>query len=101
MSCYINTARATSAGVLVMHFTSWRQQPSLAYASNGAGAGPVRKPHHRRAQLRLEGLSNTTGTKRLKGKSRDIYTKLAIMALIPTLYWYIPAVSFIICILRC
>ena len=37
-SRYVNTARATSAGVSVTHFTSRPQQPSFAYASDGAGA---------------------------------------------------------------
>ena len=40
MSRYVNTARATSAGVSVTRFTSWPRQPSFAYASDGAG--PVR-----------------------------------------------------------
>ena len=37
MSRYIITARAAPAGDSVMRFTSWPQQPSLAYASSGAG----------------------------------------------------------------
>ena len=36
-SHYVNTARVTSAGVSVMHFMSRPQQPSFAYASDGAG----------------------------------------------------------------
>ena len=43
MSRYIITARETSAGALVTHFTSRPQQPSFAYA--GDGAGPVRNNH--------------------------------------------------------
>ena len=40
MSHYINTERATSAGVSVMQFASRPRQPPFASASDGAG--PVR-----------------------------------------------------------
>ena len=36
-SRYVIMARATSAGALVTHFMSQPQQPSFAYANDGAG----------------------------------------------------------------
>ena len=43
MSCDVTMARVTSAGTSVTHSTSRPQQPSFAYASDGAG--PVHKDH--------------------------------------------------------
>ena len=42
-SHYVITVCATSARASLMHSTSRPQQPSFAYASNGAG--PVHKDH--------------------------------------------------------
>ena len=42
-SRYVITARATSAGASVTHFTSRSQQPPFAYANDGAG--PVHNNH--------------------------------------------------------
>ena len=42
-SHYVITARVTSAGASVTHFTSWPQQPSFAYANDGAG--PMHNNH--------------------------------------------------------
>ena len=43
MSHYVITVRATSAGASVTCSTSQPQQPSFAYASDGAG--PMHKDH--------------------------------------------------------
>ena len=62
MSRYIITVRAAPAGDSVTRFTSRPKQPSLAYASSGAG--PARRHVTDGAKLRPEGLSNATGAQR-------------------------------------